>query len=99
MLCEGKTTDREGWLTLEGAAGGWPSAHVVYYERKEARMKTKELIQAEIDSVSEEHLDELYRLIKQFAQSKQHAQKPSFMARLKNIKIDAPEDFATNLDI
>ena len=62
-------------------------------------MKTKELIQAEIDSIGEEHLDELYRLIKQFAQSKRHAQRSSFMARLKSIKIDAPEDFAANLDI
>ena len=62
-------------------------------------MSTKELIHAEIDSVSEEYLDELYRLIKHFAQSKQQAQKPSFMAQLKSIKIDAPQDFATNLDL
>jgi len=62
-------------------------------------MSTKELIHAEIDSVSEEYLDELYRLIKHFTQSKQHAQKPSFMAQLKSIKIDAPQDFATNLDL
>ena len=62
-------------------------------------MTTKELIHAEIDNLSDEYLDELYRLIKHFAQSKQQAQKPSFMAKLKNIQIDAPEDFAANLDL
>jgi hypothetical protein len=32
------------------------------------------------------------------AQAKQNAQKPSWMSKLKSIKINAPEDFATRLD-
>ncbi|NJM71185.1 MAG: hypothetical protein HC862_13695 [Scytonema sp. RU_4_4] len=60
-------------------------------------MNTKEKIQAEINSLNEEYLDELYLLIKDFTQSKQHSKKPSFMSTLKQIKIDAPEDFAANL--
>ncbi|BAY46037.1 hypothetical protein SAMD00079811_36440 [Scytonema sp. HK-05] len=62
-------------------------------------MSTKEKIQAEIDNLDEKHLDELYLLIKNFTQSKQSSQKLSFMSKLKQIKIDAPEDFAANLDL
>ncbi len=61
-------------------------------------MTAKDNIKAEIDSLNEEYLDELYLLIKDFAQSKQNLKKPSFMSKLKQIKIDAPEDFASNLD-
>ncbi len=61
-------------------------------------MTTKELVQAEIERVSDEHLDELYQLVKRFAEAKQPAHKPSLMSRLKQIKIEAPEDFAANLD-
>lgn len=63
-----------------------------------AKMTAKDNIKAEIDSLNEEYLDELYLLIKDFAQSKQNLKKPSFMSKLKQIKIDAPEDFASNLD-
>ncbi|NMG19975.1 hypothetical protein [Brasilonema bromeliae] len=61
-------------------------------------MNTKQKIQAEIDSLNEDYLDELYLLLKDFTQSKQHSKKPSFMSKLKQIKIDAPEDFSTNID-
>ncbi len=62
-------------------------------------MTIRELIKAEIDDLSEKYLGELYELIKDFAQSKQRASKSSLMAKLKSIQIDAPEDFATNLDL
>ena len=62
-------------------------------------MTTKELIQAEIDRVSDEDIDELYSLVKDFTQSKQQSRKQSLMAKLRAIKIDAPEDFSTNFDL
>ena len=62
-------------------------------------MRTKELIQAEIDRISEEDLDELYSLVKDFTQSKQPSRKQSLMAKLRRIRIDAPEDFSTNFDL
>jgi ferritin-like protein len=62
-------------------------------------MITKELIRAEIDNVSGEHLEELYEIIKHFAQSKRQAKKQNLMSRLKSITIDAPEDFAANHDL
>ncbi|NEP02081.1 MAG: hypothetical protein F6K58_26185 [Symploca sp. SIO2E9] len=62
-------------------------------------MTTKKKIHAEIDSFSEEYLDELYLLIKNFAKSKQQHRKSSLMSKLKSIKIDAPSDFAANLNL
>lgn len=62
-------------------------------------MTTKELIKAEIDRLDDELLDELYNVIKKLATAKKStAKKSSFMSRLKDIKIDAPEDFSANLD-
>lgn len=62
-------------------------------------MTTKDLILAEIETLREEYLDELYLLVKDFTQSKRHEKKQSFMSTLKSIKIDGPEDFATNVDM
>lgn len=60
-------------------------------------MTNKEKIYAEIDSISEEYFDELYLLIKKFAETKPMKNKPTFMSKLKRIEIDAPEDFTANL--
>jgi hypothetical protein len=62
-------------------------------------MTTKELIQAEIDRISDEDLDELYSLVKDFTQLKQQSRKQSLMSKLRAIRIDAPEDFSTNFDL
>ena len=61
-------------------------------------MSTKELIQAELDTLSDEDLEALYALIKQFIQSKRPAKPRSLMATLRGIQIEAPSDFAANLD-
>src|SRR5262245_25164400 len=70
---------------------------VVYSFRKGGRMSTKELIQAELDTLSDEDLDALYSLIKQFIRSKRPAKPRSLMATLRGIQIEAPSDFAANL--
>ncbi len=54
-------------------------------------MSIKELIQAELDTLSDEDLDALYALIKQFTQSKRLAKPRSLMATLQGIQIDAPQ--------
>jgi hypothetical protein len=38
-------------------------------------------------------------MIKRFAESRKNGKKQSFMSKLKSVKIDAPEDFAANLDL
>jgi hypothetical protein len=61
-------------------------------------MSTKERIQAELDTLSSEDLDALYVLITEFIRSRRPAQKKSLMAVLRGVQIDAPRDFAANLD-
>jgi hypothetical protein len=62
-------------------------------------MMTKDVIYSEIDQIEEKYLDDLYQIITQFIQSTQPQKKPSLMAKLRHIQIDAPEDFAANLDL
>ncbi len=62
-------------------------------------MTTRELIQAELDRLSEEQLDELYRVIQRLARAKEEGWNASLMSRLQQIRIDAPEDFASNHDL
>lgn len=62
-------------------------------------MTVKEMIEAEINAMSGEELQELYGVIQKFAQSKRKKKKSSLMAQLKRIRIDAPEDLAENHDL
>jgi DNA polymerase/3'-5' exonuclease PolX len=62
-------------------------------------MTVKELIHAEIDKLKEESLSGLYEVVKRFAQIKSAQQKTGALSKLKHIKIQAPVDFAANLDL
>ncbi len=62
-------------------------------------MTTKELINIEIEKLSEDELKKVYGVVRSLAESKGNERRPSFMSRLKCIQIEAPEDFATNLTL
>ncbi len=62
-------------------------------------MTTKELINTEIEKLSEDELTKVYGVVKSLAESKASEQRPTLMSRLKRIQIEAPEDFAANLDL
>jgi DNA polymerase/3'-5' exonuclease PolX len=62
-------------------------------------MTLKDLIYAEIDKLEEQNLTELYVVIQNFAQIKSPQSKTGVLQKLKQIKIQAPEDFAANLDL
>ncbi len=62
-------------------------------------MTIKERIHAEIDSVEEESLTELFRLVKRFVAKKKPHKNHGIMAKLRKVKIEAPADFAANLDL
>lgn len=62
-------------------------------------MTTGELITSEIEKLSEDELKKVYGVVRSLAELKTGEQKPSFMPGLKRIQIDAPEDFAANLDL
>ncbi len=60
---------------------------------------TKEIIKEEIEKVSDEDLETLYKYVKHLAEIKPKKQsKESFMAKMRKIKINAPSDFAANID-
>lgn len=62
-------------------------------------MTLKELIYAEIDKIEEENLGELYEVVQRFVHDKVVSHKPGTLSRLKQIKIQAPVDFAANADL
>jgi hypothetical protein len=62
-------------------------------------MTLKELIYAEINKIEEDNLDELYKFVKQFANTKStNKPKTGILNKLRQIKIQAPVDFAANID-
>lgn len=62
-------------------------------------MITKEAIKSKIEKVPPERLEELYQVVKSFTETQPPQEKRSFMARLREIKVDGPEDFAANIDL
>ena len=60
---------------------------------------TKEDIKQEIEKVPDEKLETLYKYVKDLTKIKPKKQsKESFMAKMQKIRINAPSDFATNID-
>jgi hypothetical protein len=70
----------------------------VFLSRPLQSITLKDLIKAEIDKLEEENLDELYELVKRFAETKSQ-NKSGILSKLKQIKIQAPKDFAANVDL
>ena len=74
----------------------------VYSSRKGVSgMVTKEEILAEIEKVPEQYWEELYRVIKDFETGKEERDgaEESVMAKLRKIRISAPPDFSTKVDL
>ncbi len=59
---------------------------------------TKEKIKKEVEKVPDDRLDELYTVVKDFTQPKKKKSKKEFLADLQQIRIEAPPDFAANID-
>ncbi len=63
-------------------------------------MVTREDVVAEIKRVPEKHLDELYRIIKDYEENGEQSDPgESVMARLRQIRISAPPDFSTRANL
>jgi hypothetical protein len=62
-------------------------------------MTTKQMIQEKIEGLSEEQLKQVYGVIEQLNSSENTVKKPSLMSRLREISIDAPEDFSVQMAI
>lgn len=61
-------------------------------------MVTKEVLRTQIDQISDEDAEALYQLVQTFVQTRHREKKTGLLARLRQIKIEAEPDFATNLD-
>ena len=63
-------------------------------------MVTREDVVAEIKRVPDKHLDELYRIIRNYEENgEQSDASESVMAKLRQIKISAPRDFSTRANL
>ena len=63
-------------------------------------MISREKIIEEIEKVPDEHLDELYRIIKDFEVKKENGDScESVMAQLRRIKISASQDFSIKANL
>jgi hypothetical protein len=64
-------------------------------------MTTKERVEAQLSSLDEKEMSLLLIIIEQMAQKGSQPptpRTPGLLSKLKQIKIEAPEDFAANLD-
>lgn len=63
-------------------------------------MSVREAINAEINSLSDPDLHQLYPVIKSFVESRQSREGTGkgLLAKLRTVQIDAPADFARHLD-
>jgi hypothetical protein len=62
-------------------------------------MVTKDIVKSEIEKVPQERLEELYQVVKSFTSPAPEASPKSFMAKLRELSIDGPEDFSANVDL
>ncbi|BAZ84481.1 hypothetical protein [Dolichospermum compactum] len=62
-------------------------------------MVTKQIIQEKLENLTQEELNQVYGLIEQLGSAENTVKKPSIMSKLRQISIDAPEDFSVKLAI
>ena len=62
-------------------------------------MISKELIKTEVEKVPEDRLAELYSVVKSYTTPAGNGDGRSLMSKLRDVVIEAPEDFAENIDL
>lgn len=62
-------------------------------------MISKELIKTEVEKVPEDRLAELYSVVKSYTNPLGNGDGRSLMSKLREIAIEAPEDFSENIDL
>ncbi|MCW9681868.1 hypothetical protein FJR41_013865 [Dolichospermum planctonicum UHCC 0167] len=62
-------------------------------------MVTKQIIQEKLEGLTQEELNQVYGLIEQLSSAEKPVKKPSIMSQLRQISIDAPEDFSVQVAI
>ncbi|NES80104.1 MAG: hypothetical protein F6K10_00480 [Moorea sp. SIO2B7] len=62
-------------------------------------MITKQIIQENLDNLTEEQLNQVYGMIEELFSSENTVKKPSLMSELQKISIDNPEDLSVQFAI
>ncbi|MEY3335003.1 MAG: hypothetical protein RLZZ176_3308 [Cyanobacteriota bacterium] len=62
-------------------------------------MVTKQIIKEKLEGLTQEELNQVYGLIEQLSSAEKPVKKPSLMSQLRQISIDAPEDFSVQVAI
>jgi uncharacterized protein YqgV (UPF0045/DUF77 family) len=60
-------------------------------------MTTQKLIESELGNLSEEQLNQVYEVIKKLHDYPKNPAKSNLMTQLKQIEIDAPQDFSVTI--
>ena len=60
-------------------------------------MVIKQLIETELDNLTEEQLTQVYDVIKQLQEAREDSSRSSLIARLKQIEIDASPEFSIEI--
>ena len=60
-------------------------------------MNARQRIEAELDKIPEDRLDELYGIIREFAATTSACDGPGIMTKLQAVRIEAPPDFALKM--
>lgn len=61
-------------------------------------MTIREMLHAEIENLDERGVKAVYQVVREYAQSQRESRSGSLLAKLQEVKIDAPIDFSVNLD-
>jgi hypothetical protein len=62
-------------------------------------MATKELVKAEIETLTDEQINKLYGIIQDLKTPRKDEEKPkSFFEAIRGLEIDAPPDFSARVD-
>lgn len=62
-------------------------------------MSSKEILLAEIAGLSDDSADAVLQFVRQFVKSQPTDRNGSLLAKLKDVRINAPADFSSNLDL
>lgn len=62
-------------------------------------MITIKMIRQQLENLNQEQLERVYGFIETLTDSETRVQKSSLMAKLQTVKIDAPEDFSTQVGL
>jgi len=60
-------------------------------------MVTKQMLQEKLQNLTPEQINQIYDMIESLIVEEESRNKPSFLSKIQQIQIDAPEDFSVQV--